>query len=59
MPFSLKCADFLSPECTEEITGENADEVMQKMSLHAADVHQDTEMTPERREAAAERMLWS
>jgi predicted small metal-binding protein len=59
MSFKLKCADFLSPECTEEITGANADEVMQKMSLHAANVHQDTEMTPERREAAQERMLWT
>ena len=55
--FHLKCADFLHPECAEEITGESGDEVMQKYRRHAADVHEDMEMTPERAEAAQARMI--
>lgn len=59
MSFRLRCADFLNPECAEEITGENADEVMQKASLHAADVHEDVEMTPELAESARAKMIIS
>jgi predicted small metal-binding protein len=57
MTYVLKCADFLSLECAEEITGESADEVLEKAKLHAAEVHGDINLTPDRIENAQYRTL--
>ncbi len=57
MAYTLKCSDFLSLECAEEITGESAEEVLQRAKMHAAEVHGDLNLTPDEIENALYRTL--
>ena len=57
MTYSLRCTDFLSLECAEEITGESAEEVLQRAKLHAAEVHGVINLTTDQVDNAQYRTL--